>query len=160
MAALTADAAMAWHEIGYQVPTRHSKRWPWQRTTSKQTSAAKTLLQDISGSVPPGSMLAIMGPSGAGKSTLLDVLSGRKRPTSGHLLTPNDVDVRRISSYVEQEDALLGVLTVRETIWYSAKLSFHQSSPFAGPSAEMFVHCSLPDIQQATRTLKSRFLSW
>ncbi len=68
------------------------------------------------------------GPSGAGKSTLLDVLSGRKKPTSGQLFTPNNVDVKSISSYVEQEDALLGVLTVRETIWYSAKLSLPPST--------------------------------
>lgn len=64
---------------------------------------------------------------GAGKSTLLDVLSGRKKPTSGRLLTPNNVEVRSISSYVEQEDALLGVLTVRETIRYWAKLSLPPS---------------------------------
>lgn len=112
---------MAWQDIRYDVSA--SRRNRFRKTSTTADASVKTLLRDISGSVPPGSMLAIMGPSGAGKSTLLDVLSGRKKPSSGRLLTPNDVDVRSISSYVEQEDALLGVLTVRETIWYSAKLS-------------------------------------
>jgi ABC-type multidrug transport system ATPase subunit len=65
-----------------------------------------------------------MGPSGAGKSTLLDVLSGRQSCTAGEvkLRSPGD-SIKNISSYVEQHDALLGVLTVRETLWYSAKLA-------------------------------------
>lgn len=32
-------------------------------------------------------------------------------------------EFRRISSYVEQEDALLGALTVKETLYFAAKLS-------------------------------------
>ena len=72
-----------------------------------------------------------MGPSGSGKTTLLNVLA-RRRPA-------NQVDVsgstaingaqigsqafRNISSYVEQEDALIGSLTVRETLDFAARLS-------------------------------------
>src|SRR5690606_16129117 len=36
---------------------------------------------------------------------------------------PSNEDLRRISSYVEQEDALIGALTVRETINFSGRLS-------------------------------------
>ena len=32
-------------------------------------------------------------------------------------------EFRRISCYVEQEDALLGALTVKETLYFAAKLS-------------------------------------
>jgi ABC-type multidrug transport system ATPase subunit len=65
-----------------------------------------------------------MGPSGAGKSTLLDVLSGRQSVSKGELkLRSPGESIKTISSYVEQHDALLGVLTVRETLWYSAKLA-------------------------------------
>jgi ABC-type multidrug transport system ATPase subunit len=69
--------------------------------------------------------MPVMGPSGAGKSTLLDVISGRKEPTQGKLevCAANAPAIKMISSYVEQHDALLGVLTVRETLWYSAKLA-------------------------------------
>lgn len=68
--------------------------------------------------------LVVMGPSGAGKSTLLDVLSDRQSATKGELrLQSAGESIKNISSYVEQHDALLGVLTVRETLWYSAKLA-------------------------------------
>lgn len=35
----------------------------------------KTIIQNISGRVPSGTVLAILGPSGAGKTTLINVLT-------------------------------------------------------------------------------------
>ncbi len=46
-------------------------------------------LQDVSFSVRPGSVHALLGENGAGKSTLLKTLSGAHRPTSGHLRIDN-----------------------------------------------------------------------
>lgn len=66
-----------------------------------------------------------MGPSGAGKSTLLDILAGRKTSSKGRVAlngTKEGFDIRQMSSYVEQDDALLGVLTVKETLAFSATL--------------------------------------
>jgi ABC-type multidrug transport system ATPase subunit len=68
--------------------------------------------------------------SGCGKTTLLNVLAHRdvaaasveksilvnSQPTSWS-------QFRLISSYVEQEDSLLGALTVKETLTFAAKLS-------------------------------------
>jgi L-arabinose transport system ATP-binding protein len=42
-------------------------------------------LQDVSFTVRPGSVHALLGENGAGKSTLLKTLSGAHLPTSGHL---------------------------------------------------------------------------
>lgn len=69
-------------------------------------------------------MLAIMGPSGAGKSTFLDVLAGRKAASAGSIQLDGNTnfDMRSVSAYVEQEDALLGVLTCRETLSFAARL--------------------------------------
>lgn len=69
--------------------------------------------------------------SGSGKSTLLQVLSQRRRfpaVSADGLLYLNGVaadanDFRRMSAYVEQEDALIGSLTVRETLNFAARLS-------------------------------------
>lgn len=117
--------SLAWDGISVSITRKRSLLHPFQ---SKQDS--KLLLSSLSGSVGPGEMLAIMGPSGAGKSTLLDVLSTRLQPSSGAVSTPILChSVRSISSYVEQHDSLLGVLTVRETIWYSAALALPPGTP-------------------------------
>ncbi|SNX85063.1 related to ATP-binding cassette protein (ABC) transporter [Melanopsichium pennsylvanicum] len=125
-----ASGGLVWQDIKVAVPVKRSLASRFSKS-SPPTSASdgKILLEGLSGSVAPGEMLAIMGPSGAGKSTLLDVLSTRKPPSDGSVsLSIGSQDVKSISSYVEQSDSLLGVLTVRETIWYSAKLSLPPST--------------------------------
>lgn len=68
---------------------------------------------------------AVLGPSGAGKSTFLDLLAGRKSPSRGSITFDSSPSFKfqDICSYVEQDDSLLGVLTVEETLSLSAKLS-------------------------------------
>lgn len=57
---------------------------------------------------------------------MLDCLAGRKKLSSGQLSwAGSSLSSREIAasgSYVEQHDALLGTLTVDETLWYSARL--------------------------------------
>ncbi|KAJ6302964.1 hypothetical protein OIU77_016952 [Salix suchowensis] len=108
----------------------------------------RRLLQGLRGYAEPGRIMAIMGPSGSGKSTLLDSLADlflkltllmddlsllSSRLSNGRLsrnviMTGNVLfngKKRRQDAgvaYVTQEDVLLGTLTVRETITYSANL--------------------------------------
>ncbi|KAF7300165.1 ABC transporter domain-containing protein [Mycena kentingensis (nom. inval.)] len=91
----------------------------------------KVLVDDVSVTVRPGELLAIMGPSGAGKSTLLDLMAFRKIPLDGASAAPQTTlngellsarSMQKISTFVEQEDALLGVLTVRESVSYALRL--------------------------------------
>ena len=42
-------------------------------------------LDDVSFTIPRGSVTGLIGPNGAGKSTILKVISGIYRPTSGHV---------------------------------------------------------------------------
>ncbi|HEV2032766.1 MAG TPA: ATP-binding cassette domain-containing protein, partial [Candidatus Dormibacteraeota bacterium] len=44
------------------------------------------ILNDVTFSVPLGSLFAINGPSGSGKSTVLNMLTGLDRPSSGRIL--------------------------------------------------------------------------
>lgn len=72
-----------------------------------------------------------MGPSGCGKTTLLNVLANRvatagARVEGATLVNGNSIpksQFRQMTSYVEQEDALIGSLTVRETMHFAARLA-------------------------------------
>jgi len=44
------------------------------------------ILDDVTFSVPEGSLFAINGPSGSGKSTVLNMLTGLDRPSSGRII--------------------------------------------------------------------------
>lgn len=86
------------------------------------------LLHDITGSLRPGVLTALMGVSGAGKTTLMDVLAGRK--TSGTI----EGEIRiggypkvqetfaRISGYCEQTDIHSPQITIEESVIFSAWL--------------------------------------
>ncbi len=88
----------------------------------------RKLLQDISFTLGPRTLTAIIGPSGAGKSTLLGVLTGRTKPTQGsvfiggiNLHSHFQVLSRQIGS-VPQSDILHTRLTVRQALTYGAEL--------------------------------------
>ncbi|XP_066548887.1 broad substrate specificity ATP-binding cassette transporter ABCG2 [Amia ocellicauda] len=87
----------------------------------------KEILKGVSGVMKPG-MNAILGPTGSGKTSLLDVIAGRKDPRglrSGQVLVDSQVmtsDIRLRSAYVVQDDILMGTLTVRENLQFSASL--------------------------------------
>ncbi|BBN10593.1 ATP-binding cassette, subfamily G (WHITE), member 2 [Marchantia polymorpha subsp. ruderalis] len=94
---------------------------------SKGGTSRKTLLNNICAQAFHGQILAVVGPSGSGKTTFLDALAGRISLSSlegavyanGEMI---DESFKRISGYVMQDDALLPMLTVRETLMYSARL--------------------------------------
>eukprot|EP01137_Pigoraptor_chileana_P008857 Opistho-2@56272 len=102
----------------------------------KPEMTEKYLLRGVTGTIKPGTMTALMGPSGAGKSTLLDVIAGRKTAgnIAGELLfngQPFSKELKRIVGYVEQTDTLLGTLTVRELLTYTAELKLPAAMPMA-----------------------------
>jgi ABC-type multidrug transport system ATPase subunit len=125
-----ADAGLASHLANDVVKTFS---WNAIRVVVKDRKSKQPLpiLDDAAGHLLAGEMLAIMGPSGSGKTTLLNTLAHRVAAagasTSG-TVSVNGLDadtsmIRHLSSYVEQEDALIGSITVRETVAFAAKLS-------------------------------------
>mmetsp|Transcript_7675 Transcript_7675/g.11613 ORF Transcript_7675/g.11613 Transcript_7675/m.11613 type:complete len:668 (-) Transcript_7675:475-2478(-) len=117
---------ISWKDLNYVVPEKEEYLGG---LISRNTGRDKTLLNQVSGVCKGGESLAIMGPSGCGKSTLLDVLSGGVRDNhrlTGQVLINGEEVVRnsrkKYVAYVMQDDALNGVLTVRENLYYSAML--------------------------------------
>ncbi|WJX66810.1 ABC transporter G member 11 [Trifolium repens] len=107
-----------------------SARLTWKDLTVMVTlnnGETQNVLENLTGYAEPGYFTALMGPSGSGKSTLLDALSSRLASNcfqSGTVLLNGRKEKLSFgtAAYVTQDDNLIGTLTVRETIWYSARL--------------------------------------
>ncbi|NWH24112.1 ABCG2 protein, partial [Grus americana] len=96
-----------------------------------QKTAHKEVLRDVNGIMRPG-LNAILGPTGSGKSSLLDILAARKDPRglSGDILingAPQPANFKCTSGYVVQDDVVVGTLTVRENLKFSAALRLPKS---------------------------------
>ncbi|MBV8462003.1 MAG: ABC transporter ATP-binding protein [Acidimicrobiales bacterium] len=89
---------------------------------------AQRVLRDVSLTVPPRSLTAILGASGSGKTTLLRVVAGFERPDDGRVTLGGEVvddgrhrfvpsELRRIG-YVPQEGALFPHLSVGRNIGF------------------------------------------
>ncbi|KAJ6544972.1 hypothetical protein DFH09DRAFT_1040442 [Mycena vulgaris] len=92
------------------------------------TLGSRVLLDNISGTIKPGQVCAIMGASGAGKSTFLDILArkAKRGQVSGTTYVNGrevrDEEFKAVTGFVDQEDTLMSTLTVYETVLYSALL--------------------------------------
>lgn len=74
------------------------------------------LLDQVSVTVPPGQLVAVVGPNGAGKSTLLRLLSGELTPSSGQVLLMQ----RPLPLWSRKENAKRrAVLSQRVTLTFS-----------------------------------------
>jgi ABC-type multidrug transport system ATPase subunit len=86
------------------------------------------IIDDVSMTVLPGELVGVMGSSGAGKTTLLSALNGYLWPSSGAVLFNDQVlhanygRFRMHIGYVPQDDIMHRDLTVREALYYSARL--------------------------------------
>jgi ABC-2 type transport system ATP-binding protein len=87
-----------------------------------------TAVDHLSLSSPPGRITAVLGPNGAGKSSLLKALSTVLRPTSGavrvfgHDVSAEPLLVRRQIGLLFQERVLDVELSVRQNLWFHARL--------------------------------------
>ena len=86
------------------------------------------LLDPVSLTVYPSELVALMGPAGAGKTTFLKALNGYTPPAQGKVLF-NGADLyrsydlfRQQMGYVPQDDIVHSELTVREALYFSARL--------------------------------------
>lgn len=116
-------AIVSFHNIHYKVATGGGSCCRKKKT--------KDILIDLNGIMKPG-LNAIMGATGSGKSSFLDVLAARKEPSglSGEVLidgAPQPPNFKCLSGYVVQEDVVMGTLTVRQNLMFSAMLRLPNS---------------------------------
>ncbi|KAH8890311.1 P-loop containing nucleoside triphosphate hydrolase protein [Thozetella sp. PMI_491] len=116
-------SSFAWRNVTVTVKDRQSKK-------------EKAIVEGVEGIVNAGEICALMGPSGCGKTTLLNVLASRpagaKKVDAIVLVNgtkTSRAEFRQMSSFVEQEDALLGSLTIRETLHFASRLASTSSLP-------------------------------
>ncbi|KAJ3681471.1 hypothetical protein LUZ60_015960 [Juncus effusus] len=111
--------------------TDHGERAKENASTNHRV---RQVLKNVSCHANPNEILAIVGPSGAGKSTLLEILAGRVNlPIQPEILInkkPIDsTSFRKMSGYVTQTDILYPLLTVQETLYFSARLKLGSRVP-------------------------------
>lgn len=88
----------------------------------------KTICDDVSLTIQPCEMVAIVGGSGAGKSTVMNCISGYSEPTSGEVkvngakLYENFESLKSMIGYVPQQDIVFENLTVFDMLSYTAML--------------------------------------
>ncbi|KAM9476979.1 broad substrate specificity ATP-binding cassette transporter ABCG2-like [Clarias gariepinus] len=116
-------ATVSFHNIQYTVT--------FKNRCCKKNNITKNVLMDLNGIMKPG-LNAILGPTGCGKSSFLDVLAARKDPSglSGEVLidgAPQPSNFKCLSGYVVQDDIVMGTLTVRENLCFSAALRLSSS---------------------------------
>ena len=86
------------------------------------------ICNDVSLSIQPGELVAIIGGSGAGKTTFMNAISGYNRPTSGQVLINGEElyetydSLKNIIGYVPQQDIVYDNLTLESMLMYAAKL--------------------------------------
>jgi ABC-type multidrug transport system ATPase subunit len=98
------------------------------------TRGRRRLLAGVDLDIPGGSFVGILGPSGGGKSLLLGCLSDTLKPSAGRVLFDNNREIEQHRDYyrsklgfVPQEDIIHEKLTVRENLWFAARMRFPEA---------------------------------
>ncbi|KAK3882732.1 hypothetical protein Pcinc_012937 [Petrolisthes cinctipes] len=114
---------ITWRDLSVYVPQKKG----WLKKNNHHRPF-KRVLNNVSGAVRPGSLVALMGASGAGKSTLMNALAHR---TPAGVIVDGDILVnsRRankimtsLAGYVNQDDLFVGSLTIKEHLTFMSRL--------------------------------------
>ncbi|CAN3358760.1 protein Snq2p [Diutina catenulata] len=124
---MTSKDLFAWRNLDYVIPYDSDKR---------------KLLDNVFGFCKPGTLTALMGESGAGKTTLLNTLAQRNDmgTVTGDMLVngkPLDASFSRRTGYVLQQDIHVAEATVRESLYFAARLR----RPASVPDQEKVEYC-------------------
>ncbi|WP_414644281.1 ABC transporter ATP-binding protein [Bosea sp. (in: a-proteobacteria)] len=117
-----------------------------------------TALKDVSLSVEPGEIIALLGQSGCGKTTLLRLAAGVERPSAGRVLLEGR-DVSSPAGFVEperrgvglvfQDYALFPHLTVRENVRFGLGVRGESDAAIEATALRAIARVGLADLADA-----------
>jgi ABC-2 type transport system ATP-binding protein len=122
----------------------------YRRPSSRELKA----VDDLSFTVPRGSIFGLLGPNGAGKTTTLRILTTLARPTAGHAavlgydVVANALEVRRHIGVVIQAQAAELLLTVRENLLTFARFHGRSGSAVSARAGEVIERFGLADVAE------------
>ncbi len=121
--------------------------------------ADRTIVRNLSFTLPPGQILALVGPSGAGKTTLLRLINALRLPNEGEVMIQDQrsdawdpIALRRQTGYVLQEGGLFPHMTVEQNIGLAPKLA-----GWPGERIQTRVTQLLEEVQLAPREFRQRY---
>ncbi|KAI1289350.1 ATP-binding cassette sub-family G member 4 [Halotydeus destructor] len=140
------DFEVTWDNLEYIVPTTLKNKLVSAIFTPKQPVEPNIVLKNIFGSFRRGHLTAILGSRGSGKTSLLECLAAtRDTELLGNVSLVNATKVR--VSYVEAQNSLSQVLTVREYMLMVARMRRFDKAK------EPFVNIALTDTTSSTASL-------
>jgi ABC-2 type transport system ATP-binding protein len=108
-------------------------------------------IKDVSFRVEEGEVVAFLGPNGAGKTTTMRVLTSYTAPTSGrasiagHDVWDDSINSRRHIGYLPETSPLYPDLTVRQQLYYAARLCDYPESKLPGRVDEVMALAGVTD---------------
>ncbi|XP_065369460.1 protein brown [Calliphora vicina] len=126
-----AGLCLEWKHLNYYVPAKEQTNYSfWQ---SCQTQKELQILNDVSGHMKTGDLVAILGCSGAGKTTLLAAISQRLRGNLSGEIVVNGIateraDMIRISSFLPQFEINVQTFTAYEHLYFMSHFKMHRKT--------------------------------
>src|SRR5690348_13485360 len=112
------------------------------RRFARRRQPPLTALEDLTLSVAPGEVVAVVGPSGCGKSTLLELVCGLQRPDEGSLVAHNAV-------LMPQRDLLLPWLSALDNAALALRIGGASRGQARAQAAPVFAQFGLEGFERA-----------
>ncbi|XP_017147810.1 protein brown isoform X1 [Drosophila miranda] len=122
---------LEWKHLNYYVPAQEQSNYSFWNECRKKRELR--ILQDASGHMNTGDLIAILGGSGAGKTTLLAAISQRLRGNLTGDVVLNGMAMKRnqmtrISSFLPQFEINLKTFTAYEHLYFMSHFKMHRST--------------------------------